>query len=61
MEIDIEKLRDDLRDYFLSATFYNQYAYADVIEIENAHPFKLIKIATENGFNLNDYVVNKRR
>ncbi len=55
MNIDIEKLRDDLEDYFGSATPIYPIAYADVIKVQNASPCELVNIAINNGFDLNDY------
>ena len=55
--IDTEQLRSDLIDYFGSATQVNGFAIVDVIEIETADVNKLIDIAIENGFNLDDYYI----
>ena len=48
MELDIECLRNDLLNYFGSATFFNQFAYVNVIEVENASDYQLIEIALKN-------------
>lgn len=56
LEIDIDSLRNDLRDYFGSAISYNPVAVMDVIVIDNAHDEELINIAIRNGFDLNNYV-----
>lgn len=55
MNIDIEKLRDDLKDYFGSATPIYPIAYVDVIKVQNAIPNELVNIAINNGFDLSDY------
>lgn len=55
MNIDVEKLRDDLEYYFGSATPMYPLAYADVIEVQNASPNELLNIAINNGFDLSDY------
>lgn len=55
MNIDYEKLRKDLIDYFGSATSFYGAAYMDVIRVENASYEELISIALNNGFNLSDY------
>ena len=60
MEFDIERLRSDLINYFGSATPFNSFAYSDLIEIENANPYKLINIALNNGFDLENYVVGEK-
>ena len=55
--IDIEKLRKDLLDYFGSAMFSGfPMAMMDVSRVENASADTLIRIASENGFNLNKYL-----
>ena len=58
--IDIEALRNDLIDYFGSATPMYPVAYADVIRIENASAQELINIAISNHFDLEDYKVYTR-
>lgn len=57
MNIDIERLRQDLIDYFGCATTIFPIAIMDVIEIENADYNKLIEIAKSNGFDLDDYII----
>lgn len=57
MNVDIERLRMDLIDYFGSATPIFSVAIMDVIEVENASYDKLIEIAKSNGFNLDDYII----
>ena len=56
-EINYEQLRADLIDYFGTAMIYGfGAALIDIEEIEQASNEKLIQIANQNGFNLNDYV-----
>lgn len=57
MNIDVETLRQDLIDYFGTATFVFPVAIMDVIEVENADYTKLIEIAKRNGFNLDNYII----
>lgn len=59
VEIDIEKLREDLINYFEGAFFVGGFGAAliDVAEIEKADSEKLIKIAEENKFDLRKYIV----
>ncbi len=59
-EIDIERLRVDLINYFGCATSFFPIAYIEVLEIENASYDKLIEIAINNGFDLDNYIINKR-
>lgn len=54
-EIDIEALREDLVDYYGSATPMYPVAYMDVIKVENATPQELVNIALQNHINLEDY------
>ena len=56
MQIDIDKLRKDLIDFYGTAA-YNGFpaAMMDVIDIENASPEKLVQLANRAGFSLEDY------
>ena len=59
-EIDIERLRKDLIDYFGVEMFNGSpQAMIELSRVENASPSELINIAQNNGFNINDYVVGK--
>ena len=55
INIDIDKLRNDLIDYFGSASSFIPVATMNIIEVEKASPLKLIKIAQDNNFDLNKY------
>ena len=55
MNIDYERLREDLKDYFGSATVIMPVAIMDVIRVENASEDELVQIARENGFDLSNY------
>ena len=57
MNIDYEKLRDDLINYFGSALSYTTIAVMYIIKIENASYDELIQTAEQNGFDLNDYKI----
>ena len=55
--IDIDLLRQDLIDYFTSAMFMiSPVALVDLTEVEHASDDKIIKIALDNGFDLNKYI-----
>ena len=55
-DIDIDLLRQDLIDYFTSSMFMvSPVALVDLTEVENASDDKIIKIALDNGFDLNNY------
>lgn len=59
-EIDIERLRRDLIDYFGTAIFNGSpQAIIELSKVENASPNELISIAINNGFDINDYVIGK--
>ena len=56
-EIDFERLREDLVDYFGSAMFNGfPMAVVDVTKVETASNEQLIQIAQSNGFDLNNYI-----
>ena len=59
MNIDYEKLRQDLIDYFGSAMGLFQVAVMDVTIVENASNAELLEIANKNGFDLRDYEIEK--
>ena len=58
VEIDIEKLRRDLIDYFGTAISINPIATMDLIKVENASYEELIDIAIKNNFDLNNYIIS---
>lgn len=58
LEIDIEKLRSDLMDYFGTALGFFPVATMDLIKVQNASDEELINIALKNNFDLNKYIVN---
>lgn len=56
-EIDFERLREDLVDYFSTAMFNGfPAAVIDVTQVEIASNEQLIQIAQSNGFDLNNYI-----
>ncbi len=57
MVIDIEKLRDDLIDYFGTAMGMFPMAIMDVSKVERASESELISIARKNGFDLSKYEI----
>lgn len=60
MEIDIEELRADLMNESYGAFFAGGFggAMIDSVDIKNASPEKLIRIAESRGINLNDYIID---
>lgn len=63
MEIDIEKLREDLIQYYLGAFFIGGFGAAslDASSLYNASNEEVIKIAIENNFDLDKYSVNNSK
>ncbi len=62
MEIDIEKLRKDLIDYYGTAMFNaSPLAIIELTKIENASPQELINIALKNNFDLTEYETNNKK
>ncbi len=59
LEINIERLREDLKNYFGTAIKYSPLAVMNLCEVENADPYQLIEIALKNNFDLNKYIINK--
>ena len=64
-DIDIERLRNDLIDYFTSAMFIvSPIAIVDLSEVERANDEELINIAINNKFDLTRYInksITKRK
>lgn len=57
-EIDVNRLRRDLMDYFGTAMFNaSPMAVVDLAEIESASDMQIIEIAQENGVDLRKYIV----
>ena len=55
-DIDIERLREDLEEYFTSAMFMvSEFAMIDMVDVKTASPEELLEIANKNKFNLNNY------
>lgn len=59
MNIDVEKLRQDLIDYFSTAINPFDADLKGVEEIEILSSDKLIELATSNGFNLELYKIEE--
>lgn len=58
-EIDVEKLRADLVNFFEGAFFVGGFGAAieEIDEIKNADSDRLIEIADENNFDLENYYI----
>ena len=58
VEIDVERLRSALIDYYGSAVFVGSpYAMGDVVAVEDESPAQLIQRALHEGFDLEDFAV----
>lgn len=55
--IDVDNLRDDLRDFYGSATGCSPMVMADVVAVDSMSDNEVVQKAVENGFNLYDYEV----
>lgn len=54
--IDTDSLRDDLIDYFGTAMYNaSPLAMMNLSEVENASDMRILELAQENGFDLDDY------
>lgn len=61
MNIDIERLREDLINYFGTASFYNPIAMMDLVNVESASDKEVIQIAIQNGFDLDRYIKSENK
>ena len=59
MNIDYEKLKEDLIDYFGSAMGLFPMAIIDVTRVESASNLELLELAKQNGFDLSNYELGK--
>ncbi len=57
--IDIDRLRNDLKDYYGTAAFnVSPVAFMDMFDIDNLSDEEVILKAYELNFDLDDYVIN---
>lgn len=61
MNIDYEKLRNDLIDYFGTAMSCNPMVVIELSNVQNASNYTLIQIALKNGFDLRKYEQKTKR
>jgi len=56
-QVDVDKLREDLEDYFGTAMFNgNPQAMIELEEVKRAGEQELISLAQRCGFNINNYI-----
>ena len=57
-EVDVRRLRRDLKDYFGTAMFnVSPMAIMDLSKVERASDREIIELAQANGFDLRKYIV----
>ena len=59
-EIDINKLKQELKDYYEAAYFTLGYGAAlmDSFDLDNLSDEEIINKAIDNGINLENYIIN---
>ena len=59
-EVDINKLKQDLKDYYEAAYFTLGYGAAlmDSFDLDNLSDEEIISKAAENGVDLEQYIIN---
>lgn len=59
-EIDINKLKQDLKDYYEAAYFTLGYGASlmDSFDLDNLSDEEIINKAIDNGINLEQYIIN---
>lgn len=61
-DIDINKLKRDLIDYYTSAMFIaSPLAIMDLDKVERASDKEIVEIAIDNKFDLNKYIKTSKR
>ena len=61
-EVDVERLRQDLIDYFGCAMFtISPVAMVDLTKVETASDEELIRIALANKFDLSNYIYQRKK
>ena len=59
MTVNVDKLRNDLIDYYGSAMYSGfPAAVIEVMDVETASPEELIDIANRAGFNVRNYAID---
>ena len=59
LEIDVERLREDLENYFGTAMQYYPVAMIDLSKVESASDEEIVNLAIKNGFDLSNYEISK--
>lgn len=63
MEIDYDRLRNDLINFYQGAYFVGGFGAAlmDSIDVEKMNKEELVQLALQKGFKLEDYIISKRK
>ena len=61
MEIDYERLRNDLIDYYGTALSYEPLAVIGIIRVDTSTDDELISIANKEKININNYIKSKSK
>ena len=57
VEIDIDRLRRDIKDYYGTAMFNaSPMAVLDLSRVERASDMEIVEMAQKNGVDLSDYI-----
>lgn len=57
-DINFEALREDLINYFGTASSFYPVAFMDVISVQNATDLELLEIINRTNLDINDYLTN---
>ncbi len=55
-DIDFDRLRDDLIDYFGSATSFYSKAWADVINVDSCTDMELLNLIDQSNLDIDNYI-----
>ena len=55
-DIDFIKLRNDLIDYYGSASLVSPFAMADVVNVDSASNIDLLNLINGTNLDINDYI-----
>lgn len=63
MEIDYDRLRNDLINFYQGAYFVGGFGAAlmDSMDVEKMSDEELVKLALNKGFKLENYIISKRK
>lgn len=59
LDIDFDRLRDDLKSYFGTASFYYPPAMMDLIDVDWCRDIELLDLIKNTPYDLSDYVNDK--